>query len=81
MHDCEIDKRMIDIYLYDPKTMHHYECEAEGSISFRDILMNLNEFFVDDNTVILERETEIQCDLDVSISALNVQNGMYFIVL
>ena len=66
-----------------------YECGVSSHMTFRRILENMKEltandlksrYWISGREHIFEERNQIQCDLDVSLRSLNVENGMHFTV-
>lgn len=74
--------KMIHLYLWIMIENQMIEIIVSENASFHDILTALKQMnltAVDWNEVnVIERESETNCDTDIGIAHLNVQNGMVF---
>jgi hypothetical protein len=79
----EADERL-HIYLFFTIEQHWVEIQVSSFASFHDILQALAQMKIiampQRNPAVYERETICECDPDVALYSLNVQNGMCFYV-
>ena len=85
-----MSKSEITIFIRFAPVEKLYECTVNASSSFRQILetlkpmiqTDLDEIFaMDQKLYIFARYDETECDPDVSLRSMNIQNGMEFLIL
>jgi predicted CopG family antitoxin len=76
---------MITIYITDMLYEKEYEIRVNEQISFYDLTRKLRatnkKKIKSSQLMVYERITKRSCDIDVSLSSLNVKSGMHFYIL
>ena len=76
---------MITIYITDMLYEKEYEIRVNEQISFYDLTRKLRatnkKKIKSSQLMVYERITKRNCDIDVSLSSLNVKSGMHFYIL
>lgn len=85
-----MSKNEITIFLRFAPVEQLYECTVNASSSFHQILETLKPmiqrdlegiFSLDQKLYVFARYDETECDPDVSLRSMNIQNGMEFLIL
>lgn len=77
---------MIILYIDDVNYEAKYEVRTDTTISFYELIhtcrkMLFREKNQEEQLVVYEKYSHMECDVDVSLSTLFIQNGMSFYVL
>ena len=76
---------MITIYITDLLYEKDYEIHVDEQTSFYDLTKKLRaankKKIKSSQLMVYERITKRNCDIDVSLSSLNVKSGMHFYIL